>query len=99
MAHEIVYAPEAVEQISAFSKRDQQRLLDAVDRQLVHQPAQPTRHRKRLRPNLLADWELRVGDFRVYYLVSASPRPMVWVVAIGEKVGNRLFIAGEEVFI
>ena len=41
--------------------------MDAVDDHLRHQPDVPTRHRKRMRPNALAPWELRVGDYRVFY--------------------------------
>jgi hypothetical protein len=44
-------------------------------------------------------WELRLGPsnrFRVFYRVDAEQR-QVRVLAIGVKVRNRLFIAGEEV--
>jgi mRNA-degrading endonuclease RelE of RelBE toxin-antitoxin system len=55
-----------------------------------------TRNRKLLRENPLADWELRVGRFRVFYEVDAGNR-LVRVVAVGAKEGNRLRIGGEEV--
>ena len=57
--------------LRVLTKREQQIILDEVDRQLKHQPSVPTKNRKRLRPNLVADWELRIGNLRVYYVVSS----------------------------
>ena len=51
---------------------DQRRLLDSLQEQLQHQPEQETRNRKRLRPNELAEWELRIGTFRVFYDVDQA---------------------------
>ena len=61
-----------------------------------HNAAEETRHRKLLRENPLADWELRVGRFRVFYDVDAANR-LVRVLAVGVKAGNKLLIGGEEV--
>lgn len=77
-------------------KRDQQIIVDAVDEQLTHQPDQPTTQRKRLDDNPLAPWELRVGDFRVFYDVNRDDQ-VIAVVAVGQKVHNRLRIGGEEI--
>jgi len=44
----------------------------------------------------LAPWELRVGDFRVFYDVNASEEQVV-VLAIGQKTHNTLRIGGEEI--
>jgi mRNA-degrading endonuclease RelE of RelBE toxin-antitoxin system len=63
--------------------------------QLAHEPTQETRNRKKLRPNDLAEWELRVEAFRVFYDVIAE-NEIVKVVAIGVKEGNDLFIHGEK---
>lgn len=71
-------------------------MLDAVDEQLTHQPAVPTRNRKRLRPNALATWELRVGNLRVYYEVIGGVIPTVVVLAVGVKERERVRI-GERV--
>jgi hypothetical protein len=53
-----------------------------------------------LRPNPLAPWELRIEDLRVFYDVSPEvpdvPK-VVTVLAVGEKQGNILRIAGEEI--
>ena len=74
--------------------------MDAVDDQLRHQPDVPTRRRKRMRPNPVAPWELRVGGYRVFYdLVPEAEEtgePEVVVLAIGLKVRDRVWIGGEE---
>lgn len=50
---------------------------------------------QRLRPNALAEWELRLGKFRVFYDVDEQAAT-VKVEAIGTKEGSTLFIHGEE---
>lgn len=55
-----------------------------------------TRNRKVLRANLLAPWELRIGDLRVYYEIEDDPERVV-VKAIGVKDRDRVRIGGEEV--
>lgn len=50
-----------------------------------------------MRKNELANWELRVRNFRVYYSMKGPPEEMiVEVAAIGEKKGSRVFIGGVE---
>lgn len=56
-----------------------------------------TRHRKRLRPNAVAGYRLRIGALRVYYDMVQAPQPVVLVQAIGIKVRNRVLLAGEEI--
>jgi hypothetical protein len=48
-----------------------------------------------VRPNQIARWELRLGDYRVLYDVDEGER-IVTVVAVGEKIGNQLFVQGQE---
>ncbi len=74
--------------------------MDAVDDHLRNQPDVPTRHRKRMRPNAVVPWELRVGDYRVFDDVEpgaeeAEKREVV-ILAIGLKATNRVWIGGEE---
>ena len=75
---------------------DRNAILDAIREQLTHTPAQDTRNRKLLRDTPLADWELRVGRFRVFYDVDAASR-RVRVLAVGVKEGSKLLVGGEEV--
>ena len=66
-----------------------------VSKQLMHQPTQETRNRKKLRPNRVAEWELRVDKFRIFYDLDEAGE-VVKIEAVGYKKGSRLFIHGEE---
>jgi mRNA-degrading endonuclease RelE of RelBE toxin-antitoxin system len=74
----------------------------AITERLTREPLAENRNRKPLRnPNLMGEhvWEIRFGPnnrFRVFYDVHEAERTVV-VVAIGEKLKNKLFIAGEEI--
>jgi mRNA-degrading endonuclease RelE of RelBE toxin-antitoxin system len=72
-------------------------VLDAIEVQLTHEPLVETRNRKPLRPNPIAPWELRVGSLRVFYEVSSEESGIVNILALGEKDGNVLRIAGKEI--
>lgn len=48
-----------------------------------------------MRPNPVAEWELRLGDYRVLYDVDESSR-RVTIQVIGEKRGNQLIVQGQE---
>jgi hypothetical protein len=78
-----------------LTARQQAIVLDTVDEQLTHQPTVETRHRKPMRPNPLAPWELRIGALRVYYDVEAEPELVVLIRAVGLKERNRVRIGGE----
>ncbi len=89
------FRPEALDDLRQYRKVDQQKIIQAIEDQLPHQADQVTRNRKRLRPNNLASWEMRVGDFRVFYDI-AIDGTQVQIVAIGEKKGSKLFVHGAE---
>ena len=91
----IEFTPEAVEDLKLLRKYNQQQIMAAIERQLPDQAAQETRNRKRLRPNQLAEWELRVGDFRVFYDIDQE-NSSVKIEVVGYKQGNKLFVHGEE---
>jgi mRNA-degrading endonuclease RelE of RelBE toxin-antitoxin system len=93
--YRIEYSPDAEYHLMYLTKAQQTRVLDAVDRQLAREPTIETRNRKRMRPNPLAPWELRIGDLRVYYEVEEGPRKLVKILGIGEKDRNTVRIAGE----
>jgi len=97
LAYRVEYSPAAEEHLRHLTARQQAIVLDAIDEQLTRQPTVETRHRKPMRPNPLAPWELRVGDFRVYYDVEEEPEAMVLIRAIGWKERNRVHIGGEVV--
>lgn len=94
-AYQIEYSADAEDHLTYLTKAKQKRVLDSVDRQLAYEPTMETRHRKKMRPNPIAPWELRIGDLRVYYDVEASPRKAVKILAVGEKDRDTVRIAGE----
>jgi mRNA-degrading endonuclease RelE of RelBE toxin-antitoxin system len=95
-AFDIQFSPSARRHLQALRKRDRQIVVDAIEKQLRHQPDQPARNRKRLAENPLAPWELRVGDFRVFYDVDREAL-LVVILAVGKKTRNVLRIGEEEV--
>jgi mRNA-degrading endonuclease RelE of RelBE toxin-antitoxin system len=91
----IEFTPEALEDLRALRKFEQKEVLDRIESQLRHEPTVEARNRKKLRPNAVAEWELRIGRFRVLYNVEEDVR-VVSIEAIGFKVGNQLFVHGKE---
>lgn len=91
MDYVIEYIAETISHIEALTARQRAILLEVVQRKLAHQPTIETRNRKRLRPNPLSAWELRIGELRVYYDVNESPR-IVTIRAVGIKDRNRVSI-------
>jgi mRNA-degrading endonuclease RelE of RelBE toxin-antitoxin system len=95
LAYNIQYSPDAEDHLRRLTARQQRIVLDIVDRQLVSQPVMETRNRKRMRPNPVAPWELRIGDLRVYYEISDESRATVTILAVGVKERDRVRIGGE----
>jgi mRNA-degrading endonuclease RelE of RelBE toxin-antitoxin system len=102
MPYEIDFAASVKRQLEALTARQRATVLDAIEQQLTHEPLVETRNRKLLRPNPVAPWELRVGQLRVFYEVSASEPEsevagVVHVLAVGCKKGNVLWIGDRKV--
>ena len=91
----ISFTPEAIEDLRSYAKRDRKRIMDDIDSCLKHEPDRETRNNKKRRPNRLAEWELRVDRFRVFYDIDEG-KALVKIEAIGHKRGNRLYVRGEE---
>ena len=73
MAYAIEFTSLAVSNLKTVRVYERRRIMDEIDRQLQHQPGVETRNRKRL-DGLVPEfehqppvWELRVGDYRVFY--------------------------------
>jgi mRNA-degrading endonuclease RelE of RelBE toxin-antitoxin system len=90
---EIEFTPEATDDLRALRKHEQVEAIAAIEAHLRHEPTAETRNRKRLRPNDVAEWELRAGKLRVLYNVEEGPR-LVRIEAVGFKIGNLLFVRG-----
>ncbi len=52
-------------------------VLSGVLTHLTTTPLERTRNRKPLRPNLVGQWELRLGNLRVHYHVVDEPEQIV----------------------
>jgi mRNA-degrading endonuclease RelE of RelBE toxin-antitoxin system len=96
MAFAIELSPRAHGHLKGMRKRHQRILIDAIAVHLTDEPDRQTLHRKASEDNPLAPWELRIGDFRVFYDVDRDGNKVV-VVAIGRKSHNRLRIGDEEI--
>ena len=92
---QVEFTTEAINDLRLLRKFDQQQILAAIEVQLPHQATQETRNRKRLRPNQLAEWEMRIDQFRVFYDVDPLTA-VVKIEAVGYKEGNRLYVHGRE---
>jgi mRNA-degrading endonuclease RelE of RelBE toxin-antitoxin system len=92
---EVEITRQALGDLHYLTKRARRIVVARLEEHLTHEPARETRNRKRLRPNQLAEWELRIDRFRVFFDVDSVAR-VVRVMAVGRKEGNRLFIRDEE---
>jgi len=93
---EIGFGPEAQDDLRALRKIDQTAAFAAIEEHLTHEPTVETRNRKRLRPNRIAEWELRAGNLRVLYNVDEARR-FVRIEAVGVKTGSGLYVRGRRV--
>ena len=85
------------EHLEALTTRERSTALNAIERQLAHEPLNETRNRKPLRPNPIAPWELRIGKIRVFYEVATGEHAVVRILAVGKKDRNIVQIAGQEI--
>lgn len=92
---EIELTESAADDLAFLRKADGRYILAEIERHLSYEPLVPTLRRKPLRPNLLAMWELRLGNFRVFYDVENDANIVV-IRAVGWKEHNRLLIRGKE---
>lgn len=98
MAYRIEFAESVQTHLRALTARERAVVLDAIERQLAHEPLKETRHRKPLRPNPVAPWELRAGSLRIFYeVVSAGRTGVVRVLAVGQKRRNAVIIGDKEI--
>ena len=77
--YEIEYALDAIEDLKAFRKFEQQLIVDQIAEQLSNEPRRDTRNRKQLRPNNVSAFELRITKFRIFYDVDDDRKlVMTW---------------------
>jgi mRNA interferase RelE/StbE len=95
MKSEISFVPSADKDLDYYSAGERQNILEAVAKLLEFDADIEGLRRKRLRPNPLAPWELRIGDFRVFYEI--RPGHGVRVLAVGHKRHNEVYIRGRRI--
>ena len=92
---EIKFTDQAIEDLKLLKKTVRRSIVSELETNLINEPAVETRNRKKLRPNQLAEWELRLGNFRVFYDVDQEGG-LTKIQTVGYKVGSRLIIHGKE---
>ncbi len=95
MKFEVRFVQSADQDLESYTAREQRIILAAITDSLEADADMEGKRRKRLRPNPVAPWELRIGDYRVFYEITEAG--LVRVLAIGHKVHNELFIRGQRV--
>ncbi len=88
--YNIEYVEGVADDLASLHVFERKRILDRIEEQLTHQPTQKTRNKKEL-PTLSPPWEhvepvweLRVGQYRVFYDVDGDERT-VTIRAIRHK--------------
>ncbi len=94
----IKFSKPAYRHPEAFRRFDRNRILDNIKKQLIYKPNEETRNKKLLRENPLADWELRIAPYRVFYDIDETKR-IVRILAIGIKDREKIIIDGEEIIL
>ena len=92
--YDIEFTSEAIEDLKSFRKSEQQTIISGIDTQLKYQPTVETRNRFPMRPNEVAEWELRIDKYRVFYNVETLVK-IVSIEVVGFKIGDRLFVRGQ----
>jgi mRNA-degrading endonuclease RelE of RelBE toxin-antitoxin system len=93
MPFTIAITENADRQFRSLPVHDQRVLEAAILSRLPYQPTTPTKAIKRLRPNPLAEFELRAEDVRALHNVEGDE---VVVLIVGRKAGNKLIVEGKE---
>lgn len=96
MAWDIVLKESVLDDLRWFGRKNGRQLLKAAQELLQADPLVETRNLKTLRPNPVAQKELRLfGKYRVLFNLD-GPTQVATIVLVGEKRGNRLIVQGKE---
>lgn len=97
----LIYAAQVKQHLKTIERKYHSLIRDTIENQLMFEPELETKNRKPVEQPVMieAEWELRFGPnnrFRVFYTTNIAQHE-VYIIAVGVKQGNRLFISGEEV--
>jgi mRNA-degrading endonuclease RelE of RelBE toxin-antitoxin system len=95
MPFQVILTPSAEGDLDYFKRFEQRLIVDGLKRYLRNDADIESQHRKQLRDNPLAPWELRLGKYCAFYEIGDAST--VKIVAVGYKEHNDLFIRGEKV--
>jgi mRNA-degrading endonuclease RelE of RelBE toxin-antitoxin system len=71
MRYEIVFAPEADQDIAELKANDRSKVFDAIERHLRYEPEKVSKSRiKRLKNLASPQYRLRIDDLRAFYDVA-----------------------------
>jgi mRNA-degrading endonuclease RelE of RelBE toxin-antitoxin system len=98
--YKLIYDVEVHRHLSAIDRKYHSLIRREMEESLTYEPETETRNRKPLlRPSIFGtSWELRFGpsnSFRIFYRADREAR-VVYILAIGIKKRDRLFIGKEE---
>ena len=96
MKHEIVFAPEAVQDFKRLSARDRSAVKEAIQKHLRYEPQKISKSRiKKLQGMSRPQYRMRVDEIRIFYDVAGATvevlaiipksRAIEWLEEIGEK--------------
>ena len=96
----LIYAPAVKEHLKALEAKYYSLIRRTIERQLRFEPDAETKNRKPLKHPAPFEtaWEIRFGPdnrFRDFYEVDQENHK-VFILAAGQKKGNRLLTAGEK---
>jgi len=94
MKYHIKIKPGAEGDLNYYNPYIQRLIAEAISDQLQNDADIQKKKKKKLRDNPIAPWELKIGDYRVFYEID---RETVIVLAVGHKEHNSLFIRGKKV--
>ena|SRR5713226_5441021 len=95
MTFSIRLTDSAIGDLDFFRKKERRIISHGIALFLTQDANVETRRRKPLHPNRIAQWELRIEDYRVFY--DFEEDDIVKVVAVGHKRHNDLYIRGRKV--
>jgi mRNA-degrading endonuclease RelE of RelBE toxin-antitoxin system len=96
MSWRITLKESVIDDLRWFGKKDGRLLLREAEQHLSADPLAESRNMKTLRPNPIAQRELRMrGSYRVLFNVDEDARE-VTIILVGEKQGECLLVRGEE---
>ena len=96
MAWRVEVKPSVLDDLRHFGRKSGRVILQEAIEILGQNPMQESKNLKCLRPNLVAQRQLKVfGKYRVLFSVDEKAE-LVDIVLVGEKQGNTLLVRGEE---